>query len=105
MRTNNFRHQLKNQALGLSEEEKQNPYLVLDDFYSFFHLQDIREILWEWLVAAMSTESGQYSTGYARSNLIFVYERVELLLEATYNINKRRRKNRKRSLRKRKWKA
>jgi hypothetical protein len=105
MRTNNFHHQFANQPLRLNEEEKQNPYLVLDDFYSFFHLQDIREILWEWLVAAMSTDCGKYSTGYDRSNLIFVYEKLELLLEATSSIHKRRRKFRKRNLRKWKGKA
>jgi hypothetical protein len=98
MRTINRNSQWENQPLRLTEEEKQNPYAVLEDFYSFFHLQDIREMLWDWLVAAMSTDSGQYSTGYARSNLIFTYEKLELLLEATYTINRRRRKRRKRDL-------
>ena len=98
MRTINRNSQWENQPLRLTAEEKQNPYAVLEDFYSFFHLQDIREMLWDWLVAAMSSESGQYNTGYARSNLIFTYEKLELLLEATYTINRRRRKRRKRDL-------
>ena len=100
MRTTNRNHEWSNHPVRHSEEERQNPYGVLEDYYSCFHLQDLREILWDWLVAAMSTESGQYSTGYARSNLIFVYEKLEFLLEATYIINRRRKKKQRRKHRK-----
>jgi hypothetical protein len=102
MRTNNNLSQLDNQPLRLTEEERQDPYSVLDDFFSCFHLQDMREMLWDWLVAAMSSESGQYSTGYARSNLVFVYEKLELFIEAVQVINKRRKKRQKQNSRK--WK-
>jgi hypothetical protein len=71
-------------------EDKPDHYSILQDFFTCFHLQDIREIFWDWLVAALSTESGAYSTGYARSNLIFVYERLLLLVEAANEINWRR---------------
>lgn len=47
-----------NGPLRFTKEELQNPNLVLEDFHSSFHLQDLREILWEWLAAALSTESG-----------------------------------------------
>jgi hypothetical protein len=102
MRTVNTHPQLDNQPLRLTEEERQDPYSVLDDFYSCFHLQDIREVLWDWLVAAMSAESSAYNTGYARSNLVFVYEKLELFIEAVQVINKRRKKRQKRNSRK--WK-
>jgi hypothetical protein len=45
MRTVNKHPNWENQPLRLSEDEKQNPYAVLEDFFSSFHLQDIREIL------------------------------------------------------------
>ena len=102
MRTANTHPQLDNQPLRLTEEERRDPYIVLEDFFSNFHLQDIREMLWDWLVAAMSSESTQYSTGYARSNLVFVYEKLELLIEAAHGIHKRRRKKQKWINRKRK---
>lgn len=102
MRTVNTHPHLDNQPLRLTEEERQDPYIVLDDFFSNFHLQDIREILWDWLVAAMSAESSAYNTGYARSNLVFVYEKLELFIEAANVINKRRKKREKRNSRK--WK-
>lgn len=98
----NTHPQLDNQPLRLTEEEKQDPYIVLEDFFSNFHLQDMREMLWDWLVAAISAESGAYNTGYARSNLVFVYEKLELFIEAVQVINKRRKKRQKRNSRK--WK-
>ena len=102
MRTVNTHPQLDNQPLRLTEEERQDPYIVLDDFFSNFHLQDMREMLWDWFVAAMSSESSAYNTGYARSNLVFVYEKLELFIEAVQVINKRRKKRQKRN--NRKWK-
>ena len=102
MRTVNTHPQLDNQPLRLTEEERQDPYIVLDDFFSNFHLQDVREMLWDWFVAAMSAESSAYNTGYARSNLVFVYEKLELFIEAVQIINKRRKKRQKRNSRK--WK-
>jgi hypothetical protein len=86
----------ENQPLRLSDEERQNLYGVLEDFFSSFHLQDIREIMWDWLVAALSSESGAYDSGYARSNLIFVFERLEMLIEAAYGLHRQRKKSMKR---------
>jgi hypothetical protein len=84
---------------GFPPEEMNDHYSVLEDFFSCFHLQDIREMLWEWLVAALSSDSGAYSSGYARSNLIYVYEKLLTLIEATYEIKKRRKKKPRRKLR------
>lgn len=100
MRTANNHPYWENQPLRLNEDQKQDLYSVVEDFCSFFHLQDMREILWDWLVAALSCDHSNYSTGLTRSNLIFVYENLELLMEAIYEINKRRNKKRKRQERK-----
>lgn len=89
----------ENQPIRLTDEERKDLYGVLDDFFSSFHLQDVREVLWDWLVAALSSESGAYSTGYARSNLIFVYEKLELLIEASHGLHRRRKKSMKRKQR------
>jgi hypothetical protein len=57
-------------ATGFPTEEMNDHYSVLEDFLSCFHLQDIQEMLWEWLVAALSSDSGAYGSGRDRSNLI-----------------------------------
>lgn len=92
----NTQPQWANRPRRLSDEERQNLYGVLEDFFSCFHLQDVREMLWDWLVAALSSESGAYGSGYARSNLIFVYEKLEMLIEAAHGLQKRRKKSMKR---------
>jgi hypothetical protein len=77
-------------------EQKQDHFSVLQDFFCCFHLPDIHAILYDWLVAALSTDAGAYNSGRERSNLLFVYERLLLLIEAAHEINKRRKRKRKR---------
>lgn len=81
--------------IRLTAEQRQDLYSVLADFFSNFNLEDIRKICWNWLVAAMSNDAGAYNSGQSRSNLIFVYEKLLLLLEATDELNKRRKKKQK----------
>jgi hypothetical protein len=98
MRTLN-RPDWDNQPIRLSDEEKKDLYSVLEDFFSCFHLQDARETMYDWLVAALSSDCGTYNTGFARSNLIFVYEKLELLIEAAHGLLRKRRKSVKRKQR------
>lgn len=99
MRSMNQHPNWENSPLRLSEEERKDLYGVLDEFFRCFHLQDMREMLWDWLVAALSAESGAYATGFARSNLIFVYEKLELLIEAAHELRRQRKKSIKRKQR------
>lgn len=41
----------------LSKEEIANPYEVIDELFSYGHLPQLREALWEWLKL---TVSGSY---------------------------------------------
>lgn len=96
MRTANTHPTWENQPMRLTEDEKQNLFGVVEEFYSWFHLQDMREILWQWLEAALSSDSIHYANGGARSNLFFVYEKLELLIEATYEMHRRRQRKKRR---------
>jgi hypothetical protein len=73
----------------LSEEEIENPYLVIHEFFSFVHLPDARQALWEWLKL---TVIGNYhrQTCADKSNLIYLYEQVEKLVEAVHIIHQRK---------------
>lgn len=73
----------------LSEDEIENPYLVLDEFFTFVHLPDIRQELWEWLKL---TVCGSYHEQSCtdKINLIYLYEQVDKLMEAVHIINQRK---------------
>jgi len=68
----------------LSEEEKENPLQVLHNFCDAYHLQEVRNILWEWLVTALGKTHSIYDEAKERSNLTFFYENIEELIEAVY---------------------
>jgi hypothetical protein len=95
MSTSRGHHEWVNQSLRLSEEKKHDAFEALEDFFSCFHPQDMSKILWDWLIAAISSESCTYNTGFARNNLVFVYQKMLLLIEAAHEINKRRKKKEK----------
>jgi hypothetical protein len=78
-----------NRIQDLTAEQKQNPEMVFVEFFSNFHLNDIKEELWEWLWCALANETCYYQTGLERSNLIFFYEHMERLTEAAYILFKK----------------
>lgn len=72
----------------LNAEEIHDPYAVLGQFFSTYHLKDLREVLWEWLSSALGN-NGSYETRLDRSNLLFLYESLEKMAEAAYVIHRR----------------
>ena len=88
MRTCNHHPQWHNQPLRLTEEECQNPKMVIEDFFECYHLNDIREILWKWTVEVVSSPGSISSEPLERSNHLYLYEKLEALVEASYIILK-----------------
>jgi hypothetical protein len=79
---------LKNNPVQLTGEENQSYFIILEDFFNCFQLNAINEMLWNWLVVAMSSETGVYNSGVSRSNLIYFYEKLQLLIESAHAIKK-----------------
>lgn len=71
----------------LSEEQQQQPIKVLDSFFDCYSLRGLRPVLWDWLSVAMSAKNSVYDEGHNRSNLIYLYEQIEALFEASYLIH------------------
>ncbi len=86
MRTCNHHPQWHNQPLRLTEEERKNPLLVLKEFFECYHLNDVRDINWNWLVEVLSSSGSISSEAIERNNHIFFYEKLEALIEACYLI-------------------
>jgi hypothetical protein len=77
----------------LNKEEKQNPLPVLQDFCDSYHLHEVKQILWDWLVTALGKSHSIYDEGKERSNLFFFYEKVETLIEAVYILHEKQGKD------------
>ena len=86
MRTCNNHPQWHNQPLRLTEEERKNPHLVFQDFFECFHLNDVRELLWNWLIEVVSSPNSISSEPLERSNHFYLYEKIEAIIEACYVI-------------------
>ena len=76
----------QNQPMKLTKEQQKNPLLVFDAFFDNYYLEDVREVLWEWLTAGLTNDNGIFQNSRERSNLIFLYQHVESLAEAAYLI-------------------
>jgi hypothetical protein len=84
MRTCNHHPQWQNQPLRLTEEERQNPILVIDEFFQCYHLNDVRAILWNWSVEVISSPGSISSEALERANHFYFYEKMEALVEACF---------------------
>lgn len=82
-------HQIEYATHKLSKEEIEDPFLVLHEFFQFVHLPEIRQELWQWLKLTVC-EGFHEQSCIDKSNLIYVYERVDKLMEAIHIINQRK---------------
>jgi hypothetical protein len=73
----------------LSKEEIENPYQVIDNFFDFAHLPQIRDELWEMLKLTVSS-SYHIQPRRNRANLLYFYEKLEQLVEAVHVIHRRK---------------
>jgi len=73
-----------NQPLRLTEEQLNNPISVFNDFFQAYHLNETREVLWEWLLAIISSAGSISSDPLERSNHIYFYEKLEEIIEAAF---------------------
>ena len=92
MRTINQHPQWYNVPLRLSKEQKQNPFITIEEFLECFHLNEVRQLLWHWLVEVISSDSTTSSDPHERNNYFFFYEKMEEMIEASYQLNKKNKK-------------
>ena len=86
MRTNNNLPGWHNQPLRLTEEERENPLLVLKVFFDAFHLNDFRNQIWHWLIEVVCSQNSISMEPVERSNHFYLYEKLEALVEACFII-------------------
>lgn len=89
MRSLNKHPEWHNQPLRLSEEERENPRITIEQFFECYHLQEVREILWNWMVEIVSSSRSIAQEGRQRNDHIYFYEKLETLVEAAFLMNQR----------------
>src|ERR1044072_3221341 len=103
-KTYNKHPQWYNQPLRLNEEQKRNPLEVFEEFFQCYHLNETRQIFWDWLSEVVSSPRSISSDPHERSNHMYFYEKMEELIEAAFIIknraHKQRRKKERRKLKK-----
>ena len=72
----------------LNEQERENPYEVVYNFFDYGNLPEIREMLWEWFRVTV-TGSFHREDCKDRVNMIHFYEQLEKLVEAIHVIHQR----------------
>lgn len=70
----------------LNKEEVENPYLVIEELFDFAHLPEIRNLLWEWLKTTVTGDFNESLDTREKSSLLFFYEKIEKLIEASHII-------------------
>ncbi|WP_315821290.1 hypothetical protein [Paraflavitalea speifideaquila] len=86
MKKANKQLEVQHQLHKLTKQEQENPILVLDAFFDNYHLKDVREALWNWLSAGLTSNNSNFRDSRERSNLLFLYEHLESLTEAAWII-------------------
>jgi hypothetical protein len=59
------------------------------NFFQCYHLNEAREILWEWFTEVVSSTRNISIDGNDRSNHVYFYEKIEEVVDAAYLVNKR----------------
>lgn len=74
----------------LDAQEREHPCLVFYRMFSYSHLPNIREDLWNWLVLTVTGgfNSDQYENDL-RQNVMLLYEHLQKLIEAAHILHLR----------------
>jgi hypothetical protein len=77
-----------NQPVRLTEEQRENPVNVLDEFFADYSLSEVRDILNTNSEVCLTSDLHPFDVGEGRANFIYFQQKVELLLEAAFVIAK-----------------
>ncbi len=72
------------QSRLLNKEEVTDPGIVLDEVFDYAHLPEWRSLLWEWLKITVSGTYNTESAEYDRSSILYMYEKLQKLIEAAH---------------------
>lgn len=84
--------ELFDRVLFLNEDEKQDPMLAIERFFSDYRLHECRHHLWTMVETCLTTDNTGFSDAEDRGNLLLHYRDLQRLLEAGVTLLERRRR-------------
>jgi hypothetical protein len=72
----------QNRIIHLTAACQDNPLLVFQRFFEDYHLNELRNDLWDWLYATLSDDNDTYNNYKERDDVLFLYYRLLELGEA-----------------------
>jgi hypothetical protein len=84
MKTYNNHPRWYNEPMRLNEEQAKRPALVFDEFFQCYHLNEVRQTMWQWLVTVVSSAGSVSNDPHGRNNDLYFYEQIEMLVEGVW---------------------
>ena len=78
-----------NQPIWVTEEEKQNPTTVIENFFGDISLLEVRQHLSNMLEVALVSTNSIYTEPKERNEALCINKELEKLVEAAWLLNKR----------------
>ena len=77
-----------NSSVNPPQEKNANPELTSAamEFRRDFHQHELKEMMMDWLEAAISKNNTIYDEAKERGRLLFLYKRLDILIDAIYNL-------------------
>ena len=93
MRPNDHHEAWEMKPRKLTIEETEHPEMVIDEFFQYANLPELRWYLWEG-TKTLVTGTFHCLRSRERTNLIYFYERLEKLIEINHVLHERNKRNR-----------
>lgn len=71
------------------DESLKEPLVVIEEFCDWSDKETVKEQMWDWLMAAMGAKYAGYEEAGKRWELLFLFRRLEGLVDAAYGIGER----------------
>lgn len=84
MKTHNNHPQWSNEPIRLNEAQMKNPALIFDEFFQNYRLNEVRETMWQCLVAVVSCDDSVSNDHHERGNHLHFYGQIEMLVEGVW---------------------
>lgn len=81
---------LFDQPIRLGQEERRDPFGVMENFFDDYRLHEWRHNLWDMVAVCLTTDNAEFGEPDERGGLLQQYQDLEELLEAVWLVVQQR---------------